>query len=153
MSTFSTPHPINAPPYTPQVTYSHKVARQVVTAPLVLLMTLPFMLDMGGLRSRFGTALLPAVTRVLIAAALCMASLLGGLIAPAAIGVARVVLLGALITCISHIPLPGLNEVSGFDDANFPWQWVYVSAVNVYLCWGVCWFPVLRCAFPREGSF
>lgn len=78
-----------------QVTYSHTAARLVVTLPLGLLLALPLAADAGGLRSSFRTALLPVLGRVAAAAALGLASIAGGLIAPAALGAARVALLGA----------------------------------------------------------
>ena len=84
------------------MTYPHEAARLVVTAPLILLLTLPFVADVSGLRTCFGSALRPAVTRVVSAAGLSMASMLGGLLAPVAIGVARVALLG--------VPMQGLGR-------------------------------------------
>ena len=85
-----------------QVTYSHETAHLVVTAPLILLLTLPFATLVCGPRKYSNSALALAITQVATAAGLSMASMLGGLIAPVAIGVARVALLGA--------PMQGLGQ-------------------------------------------
>ena len=92
---FCTSADVNPVPCTLQVTYSHEAARLVVAAPLVLLLTAPFVAHVGGLRTGTGPALWPAVTQVATGAGLSVASMLGGLVAPVAIGVARVALLGA----------------------------------------------------------
>ena len=76
------------------MTYSHAAARVVVVLPLAMLLLLPLAANVGDLRSSFRAALPPVLRRVLVATALGLVSSAGGLIAPAAIGAARVLLLG-----------------------------------------------------------